>query len=250
MKFIYQQIFYLPLYNLLAFLAEMVPTHNLGLAIIILTLLVKLVLFPFYHKTRKIQLKIKAIEPELKKIKQENIGNKQAEALKTMALYREHGISPLSGFGIMLIQLPILFALYGVFRESLAFDPNLLYSFVSAPETVNHVLFFIDLTKASYVLAILAGITQFVQVKLALPGTPPADRNGDGKTTFSEDLARSMNVQAKYFLPVMITLFSLGLPGAISLYWVVGNLFMIAHELLVKHRAKVAFTAPNLSSTV
>ncbi len=251
MTFLYHHIFYRPLYNALAFLSGIIPGHELGVAIIILTLVVKFILFPFYHKTRRTQHKLKEIQPELKKIKEETAGNKQEEALRTMALYRLHGISPFSGLGLMLIQLPILIALFHVFRGSLEFDPSVLYSFITLPNNVNHLFFgLIDLTQKSYVLAIFAGITQFIQTKLSLPGVPPADRNRDGKVSFSEDLARSMNLQAKYFLPVMIIVFSLGLPGAIPLYWVVGNLFQIGHELIVRRKdeKQKLITTPSLGS--
>ncbi|MEK7610272.1 MAG: YidC/Oxa1 family membrane protein insertase [Patescibacteria group bacterium] len=242
---LFNTIFFEPLYNALVFISSVLPGHNLGLAIIILTLIVKLILFPLYHRVATTQKKLKTLEPELKKIKDEHRDNRQRQAEKIMELYRQHGLNPLSGLWIMLIQIPILLALFWVFRDSVTLRPELLYSFVKPPATLNSYLGFIDLTQASYLLAILTGAAQWLQMQLSIPPLPASDpQTAKG---FSQDLAKSMNIQARYVLPAMMLVFSLGLPGAIALYWLVGSLFTIAHELLVKRQTKALLGAETIN---
>ncbi len=237
MKYLFNQVFFLPLYNALVFLSGIMPGHSLGLAIIVLTLLVKIVLFPLYHKTTTTQAKLKLLEPELKKIKAETTDNRQLQAQKIMELYRVHGVSPFAGIGVMLIQLPILWALYKVFRGSFEFDGALVYSFINAPSSVNHFLFgILDLTATSYILALLVGLSQYIQVRLALPPVKP-DLVPNNNPSFSDNLSKSMGMQMRYILPVMMIVISAGLPAALPLYWLVGNIFQIGHEVLVKRKA-------------
>ena len=113
---------------------------------------------------------MKKLEPELREIKNTHKDDSQAQAKKTMELYKRHGINPVAGILTLFIQIPIIFALYKVFLGGAAFDPAHLYSFVTAPEFVS-VKFFglLDMTQKSYIMPVLAALTQFYQMKLALP---------------------------------------------------------------------------------
>ncbi len=236
MKFLFNNLFFEPLYNALAWLSAIVPGQNIGLAIIILTLLVRLALFPLQHKMSRTQHKIRELDGEIKSLKDKYKTDQAEQARQIMALYRQHGVNPFSGFLLLLIQLPILWALLMVFRGSFSFDPDLIYSFISAPEQVNTILLGLDVSERSWLIAILVGFTQYFQISFSMP--PLAKKLPNATPSLKEDLARSMQVQMRYILPVMIMLFSIGLPAAVPIYWLVGNLFSIVHELFVRSRAK------------
>lgn len=229
LRLIYSQVFYRPLLNGLVFFTKILPFNDMGLAIIVLTVIVKLIIFPFTHKSIKTQIKIKEIEPELKKIKK-SFPDRQKQAEEMMKLYKEHGISPYSGFLMLFIQLPILIALFSVFKRGLNFKEGLYY-FLSFPQNANLLfLGLIDITKPNIFLALITGITQFLQVKLASPAVPI--ENKENKNDFNAALA----VQMKYFMPVLIFIIALKLPAAVSIYWTTMNIFAIVHESLVRKK--------------
>lgn len=226
---------YIPLYNALIYLSDIIPGHSIGLAIIALTLIIKIILLPLYHQLWRTQVAMKVVEPELKLIKEKYKENREEQARQTMALYKKYKINPFLGIIIVFIQLPILLTLFYVFRDSFNSHADLLYSFVKAPEALNTNLFGIfDLAARSYPLAILVGLTQFIQIKLSLPPQSPALPKVSGANNFGEDFKAMMGWQMRYIMPVFITFISLGLPGAITVYWITGNLFTIGHELIKK----------------
>jgi YidC/Oxa1 family membrane protein insertase len=241
-SYLFHQLFFDPLYNLLIWLSVVLPNHSLGLAIIVLTLIIKVVLLPFYHKTTTSQKKIKALEPKLKELKEKHANNREAQARATMALYREHGINPLTSFWLLLIQIPIVLALFWVFQDSFNIRPEILYSFITPPTLINATLFGLDLTAKNYVLALLVGASQFIQMRLAIPPIPPS--TATQKPSFKNDFARSMNLQMRYVMPIFITLVSLGFPAALTLYWLTSNLFAVGHELYVKRQARGIIGVP------
>jgi len=240
LKLFYNTVFYEPLYNGLVFLAGIAPFGDIGIAIIALTIIVKFILFPFSHKTVITQLKMRKLEPEISALKEKHKENKQEQAKKVMSLYREHGINPMSGFLMVLIQLPIIFALYKVFLNGLNFNPDNLYYFVSAPENIrNSFLGIFDLAQKSYILAGLAAVTQFFQMKLASP--PLAKKNDSKKGSFQDDFARSMNIQMRYIMPLFVFYIAYKFSAVIALYWTTMNIFAIIHEILVRSKAKKMF---------
>ncbi len=229
-------VFYQPIYNTLVFLIDTVPGGNVGVAIILLTIGVRTVLLPFSHKSVVSQAKMRAIAPHVEKLKEKYKDNKQEQARKTMELYKEHGINPFSGCLLVLIQLPIIFALYFVFFKGLPnLNTEILYSFVSAPTTMNMMFLGIMLSKKSIILALLAAITQYYQIKLSIPPMAPAEKGA--KPSFKDDFARSFNLQIRYILPVVVFGISYSISAAIALYWATSNLFSIGHELYVKRKA-------------
>lgn len=226
-------IFYEPLYNALVFLAVNLPGEDLGWAIIILTVFVRLILYPLYHQSLLIQQKIKLIQPKIDQLKQELKNNKEEQTKRILNLYREYKINPLVSFLVILIQLPIIFSLFYVFRESVTIDPNLLYSFIPPPEGIEHLfLGLIDVTKRSIPLALIVGVTQFIQMKLAIPPLPP--RGHDYTPNFKDDLTRSIHIQMRYVMPVVIVFVAVALPAALSLYWITSNLISILQEVVIK----------------
>ena len=242
MSYLYNLIFFEPLLNGLALLIKYLPLHDMGLAIIILTVAVRFIIFPFTHKSTVTQIKMKKLEPELREIKNTHKDDSQAQAKKTMELYKRHGINPVAGILTLFIQIPIIFALYKVFLGGAAFDPAHLYSFVTAPEFVS-VKFFglLDMTQKSYIMPVLAALTQFYQMKLALP---PIKKQA-GENSFKDNLARSMNIQMRYVMPFFIFFIGLKLSSGIALYWTTMNIFAIVHEAIVRRKAEKIYGEPN-----
>jgi YidC/Oxa1 family membrane protein insertase len=233
----FKTVFYVPLYNGLLFLMDVIPWIDAGVAVILFTIIIKLILFPLSVRSVKTQLKMKQIEPELTAVKEKYKDNREELARKTLELYRTNDIHPFSGFFLVLIQLPIIIALYQVFYHGGVFgvDTSILYSFVHVPENANSLfLGIVDITKKSIWLAAIAAISQYFQARLALPPAKPRTE----KSSFQDDLARSMSVQMKYILPVFIFFIAWRLAAAISLYWITSNLFMIAQELYIRRRYK------------
>lgn len=221
-KTLYTQAFYEPLLWGLVFLSSNLPGQDLGFAIILLTLIVKIILFPLTHKTLKTQSVMKKLEPDIKKIQSDHKNNKEEQAKKLMELYRSHGVSPFSGFFGLFIQLPILIALYHIFWKGLSI----------IPVGVNTVfLGFIALTEASVGMAALASLSQFWQAKLAIPPST-------AKATEGTDMSRMMQKQMMYVFPVIIFMIAYKLPAAVSLYWTAMNIFAILHEAYVRYKTK------------
>jgi YidC/Oxa1 family membrane protein insertase len=224
------------MYNFLVFLVDILPGGNIGLAVIILTILIKLILFPLSQKSIATQVKMRKIEPEMKKIK-EKYKDQKEQAQKIMELYKEHKLNPFSGCFLMLLQLPVIFALYYVFLQGFKFDAVVLYSFVHIPETVNTYFLGINLLGKSVVLALIAGASQYYQLRFAMPAVAPAEKGKE--LTFQEEFTRNMTLQMKYIFPVMVFFIAYTISSAIALYWIVSNLFAIAQELYVRRKTNI-----------
>lgn len=161
-------------------------------------------------------------------------------AYKTMELYREAKMNPFSMILTLFIQIPVIIALYfSVYRGGGVPLPEintaLLYSFIPVPETVNMVfLGFMDITAKSIPLALLAGITQFIHTHLSMPALKPRDPKAD--PNFKEDFARSMQIQMKYVMPVLIFVAAYTISAAIALYFTISNIMAIGQEYVVRHK--------------
>ncbi|MDD4989175.1 MAG: YidC/Oxa1 family membrane protein insertase [Candidatus Pacebacteria bacterium] len=237
-SFVYHTIFYRPLYNGLVFLIGLIPHGDVGVAIILFTILVRFVLYPLSKKSLESQRKMKELGPLMEKIKVDFKDNRDEQAKRTIALYKENNINPFSGILFMFIQLPIIIALYQVFRGDLSkavVDLSLLYPFIHIPGAISlHFLGFLDITRTKNILlALLAAASQFFQAKYTLAGTSalPVKENSDKKASFQDEFAKGMSLQMKYMLPAMIGIFAYGFSGAVTLYWITNNLFSIVQEL-------------------
>jgi len=232
----FKLVVYTPLYNGLIFLIGALPWLDIGMAVILFTCLVKLILFPLSQKATVTQIKMKQYEPELKAIKEKYKNDKQAQARETLKFYKDKNLNPFSSFLTIFIQIPIIFSLYYIFYGGglPAVDSSLLYSFVKVPAiAINmHFLGFLDMAAKSLPLAVLAGLTQYFQVVYSMPKLAPREENA----SMSEDLARSMNMQMRYFMPILVTFIAYGISGAIALYWTTSNLFSIGQELYIRKR--------------
>lgn len=233
-------VIYQPIYNALIFIAQHITGENVGLAVIVLTIIIRLVLFPLSKKSIVGQYKMRALEPKLQAIKNSGL-SKEAEAQATFALYKEEKINPFSGCLYIVIQLPILLALSLVFTHGVI-QPSHLYASLSTANLQNTFLGFIDLTKPFFWLALLAGITQAVQAFLVPQPTPPG-RSGDNN--MQNQLAKSLAVQTKYVLPVLIVVIASRLASAVSLYWAVANIFSVLQELYLRSTVRSKLEVKN-----
>jgi|SRR3989344_64549 len=224
-------IFYIPLYNGLIFLIGILPGHSVGVAVILFTVLVKLILSPLSHKAAKFQLEMKTHEGELNRIKEKYKNDKQAQGKAILDFYREKKINPFAAIIPLFIQIPIVIALYYVFYKGglPAVDASLLYSFVSSPTPDMH-LFGVNILEKSLPLALLAGIAQLLQGHFAMPPAPPKTDT----PSLGNDLARGMHLQMKYALPVFMAFVAYAVSGAVALYFITSSLFTIAQEVIVR----------------
>lgn len=236
---IWHNFFFDPVYNGLVFFVDVIPGGDVGLAIILTTVLVKVLLLPLSIKAAKTQVVMREIEPKLKELK-EKITDKQEQARAMMDIYKEAGINPFASILQLFIQIPIIIALYlSVYRGGGVPLPDinvdLLYSFVPSPETVSMLfLGMMDIAQKSLPLAALAGFTQFIHAQMSIPKPEPRK---DGETDLKGDFARSMQTQMRYVMPILIFFVAYTISAAIALYFVVSNLMAIAQEFLVrKHR--------------
>lgn len=229
--------FYKPLYNAFVFLMDLLPWFDAGIIVVLFTIIVKFLLYPLARKVFFTQTRMKSAEAELKAVR-EKYTDRQEQARQTLLIYKKYEINPLSGFFIILIQLPIIFALYYVFLRSglPQINTSLLYGMVPVPQSIDiEFLNLIDISKKSLFLALGAGLSTFIQTRLSLPPVKPR-----GETVqFQEELARSMTTQMKYVLPVIIFIFSYTLPAAVALYWTTSNIFTIFQDRYLKFKYKV-----------
>jgi len=232
-------IIYYPLYNLLIFLAWLVPGHSLGWAIIFVTLIIRVILLPPSIKAGRAQVRMQMLQPEMAKIKKE-IKDQQAQGKALMALYKKEGVSPFGSCLPLLIQLPIIFILYRVFLNINKFGLNVdnLYSFTPHMDTVNQFFYGLDLAKPElWILPLLAGASQLVLSKMMLPSTPKIQSDGSEKPDMADTMAMA-NKQMVYIFPLITIFIARSLPAGIGLYWVVTTLFGIAQQVYINKTIK------------
>ncbi|EKD56019.1 MAG: hypothetical protein ACD_58C00317G0011 [uncultured bacterium] len=238
LKSLVKTVLYIPLYNALIFLVWLVPGHSVGWAIIILTIIIRLLLYPSSAKTVVIQKKMQQLQPELEKIKEKYKDDKQGQAQATMQFYQTNKINPLSGCLPLLVQLPILYVLYYVFRVGLDESRfSLLYSFIPRPEYVNAIFLGMDLNQPSIYLAVLAGILQFFQSRQMMakqvkkPNTN--NKNDDSATNFQN----IFSTQMVYLFPIITVMIGTKLPAALAIYWSITTAFMILQQWWIYNKA-------------
>jgi YidC/Oxa1 family membrane protein insertase len=226
-SYLYNLIIYIPLYNGLIGLINIFPWMDVGVAIIVFTIIIRLILFPLSRKSIKTQIKMREIQPEISAV-QKKYTNKQEQMLKTMELYKKHNIKPLGGTLVLFIQLPILIGLYYVFARSglPVVNTSILYSFVHVPNINMNFIGLLDISKISITMAAIAALSQYLQLRFSLASQPT--------TGGANNPAAAMSKQMRYIMPVMIFVIAFRFPAAISLYWTIGNLFMLGQELFVR----------------
>jgi YidC/Oxa1 family membrane protein insertase len=250
LSFLYHELLFRPLFNVLIFLYNSIPGADFGVAIIVLTLIIRVVFFPLSIKALVSQREMNKLQPKIKELQDKYKNDKPALGQATMQLYKEHKVNPFSGCLPLLIQLPVLIALYSALQSGLKPESlNGLYSFVGHPGTINQIAIgFIDLTKKSPWMAILAGALQWFQLKQSTMAQAPASKNEpispalqmnpvrNREDSQRDPISYGMNQQMLYFFPIMVIIIAWNLPTGLTLYWVAATVFSIFEQMYINRR--------------
>jgi YidC/Oxa1 family membrane protein insertase len=244
---VYTEGLFRPLLNLLIGITNILPGHAVGWAIIFVTVIVRLILLPsFLHQARvmqKNQEKMKAVQVQLDEAKKKHKDDKAKHAEETMRIYKEAGVNPATGCLPLIIQLPILLALYRVFFTGLTPSTyHYLYNFVAHPAVLSFAFFGLNLNSPSLLLGCIAGGLQFIQMRF-LTTPPPAQ---PGANEESAAMMASMQKNMMYIFPAMTIFIALRLPAALALYWAVSTLFGIAQQIIVRRSLHITTNLPNI----
>ena len=240
----FETIFYQPVLNLLIFLYNIVPGNDLGVAIVLLTIIIKLALFPLSKKAIESQKGLQEIQPEIEAIKKEHKKDREALGKATLELYKRKKINPFSSCLPLLVQLPFLFAVFKVFRNGFGEGSlDLVYSFIARPEHINTLsLGVFELSAPHNVfLAAAAGIALYFQTKMMMARKPapkvPVKTDKPGQ----EDMMAMMNKQMLYVMPVFTVFISYSFPSGLAMYWFLTTLLTIVqqHYLFKNDKVKV-----------
>ena len=222
---IFNTLLVYPMINFITFFYDKIP--DLGVSIIALTILIKLILWPVNQKSIKAQKDMKKVQSKVNEIKEKYKDDPQKQSAEMMGVYKKENVNPFSSCLTLLIQLPILIALYQALRITLGigegFDvSSVLYSFVN-PVEFNPIAFgFLNLVEKSVWLAILAGVFQFLQSKMLVTSSMPnATEKTGGK---DEQMASIMNKQMLYFMPAITIFIGLSFPAGLTLYWCINSI--------------------------
>jgi len=240
-SYIWHTFFLDPIYNTLVLFIDLTPTNDVGIAIIATVFVVKFILLPLSIKAVKTQKIMKEIEPKLKELKEKNKDDREAQARAIMDLYKEAGLNPFASMFVILLQIPLVIALYfavssggGVALPEI--NTELLYSFIPNPGTATmNFLGLIDIASKSLPLALAAGVAQYAQVVFTMPALAP--KAADAEPSFKDDFMRTMQLQLRYVMPVIIFFVAYTISAAIALYFLVSSVVAIGQEYVVrKHR--------------
>ncbi len=276
-----------PIFNLLFALYSIIPGGDFGVAIIIFTIFIRLLMWPLVKKQLHQARAMQKLQPELAKIKAQAKGNKQVEGVMMMELYKRHDVSPFRSIGILIIQLPIFIALYSVIRVftmqrdqiatyTYGFLKNLgpIKEILSHPEQFNdHLLGILDLTKVAVtskpfavnilllILAIGAAVTQYIMSKQTMPQQKTnkkfrdiLNETADGKKSNQAEMNAMMMGKMAKFMPIMMFFIMIKLPGALALYYTTSNLVAVLQQHYIlkgdaKEMIEIADEAPDVNVT-
>lgn len=258
-----------PIFNLLVFIYAILPGHNFGLALILFTVVIRMLLWPLVKKQLHQTKVMRKIQPQLKEVKKAAKGDRQKESLMTMALYKEHGVNPFSSIGVLLLQLPILIGLYSGLNKLIHDQSQIVhfaYPFLQDFSWMQHIahnikafdvnLFgIVDLSRSALgpkgvywpALIIVAGsaVIQFFQSKQLIPSDKDARKlrdilkgAGDGKQADQSEVNAAVSRTTIYFLPAMVFLFTVNIASALSLYWLVGGLVAFIQQSIILREDK------------
>ncbi len=199
-------------------------TGNLGIGIIVLTILIQAVLLPLRIPSLKSSLKIKAIKPELDALKEQFKGNSMGLAQAQMELYKKNNINAFGGILPILLSIPIIIALYQV-----------LLSTINTVQDVGMQFLWLDVTKPDqlFIIPILIGIAQFIASSQMMGAMPTKKASADVKSQGPEEMAQMMQGQMKYIFPVMSAFITASLPAGVGLYWLTSTLFAIIQQQVI-----------------
>ncbi len=235
MSYFFNLVFYHPILNLLVYFYETVAARNFGFAIIFVTIVVRLILYPFFHKGARQQMLMQRIQPEVRKIQELHKNDREKQTQALMALYKQHGVSPFSSILLLIIQIPIMLALFYAVQAPSHGAISGLYSYIPQPGAVNTGFFGINLTAPSLVLILCAAIAQYFQARLAIYKNPAPG----AKPSQAEKMARQMS----FIGPIFTLIVFYRLPAAIGLYWFATSAFSVFQQIIVNRHFKRGETA-------
>lgn len=224
---IFHSFIFQPIYNALILIYNIIPGHDLGVAIILLTVIVRLLLYPISKKQIESQKKLQDLQPEIKKLQDKYKGDKEKQGRALMEFYKEKKVNPASGCLPLVVQIVFFIALYQAFIAGINFNSACgdLYSFVACPSSIS-VNFFgmLNLAKPNVVLAVIAAAGQFVQTKMMMTKNPAPVKK--------DDFSSIMTKQMLYLGPLLTLFIGMKFPAGLALYWVVNTLFAIVQQYL------------------
>lgn len=225
---IFKAILYQPLFNALIFLYETVAFNDLGVAIILLTIVVRTILYPLFHKTAKHQRIAQQLNPEINKIRKKYKDDKEQQTKAILELYQREKTNPITPFFLLLLQLPVLFALYRLFSNGFSEDPSiLLYPFWSFAVDLNTTFLGLISLKETYIpMVVLAAGAQYIQAKISIARV---SKNKDSE----QSQAQSIMKLTTYIGPIIALLILVRLPSAVALYWLTSTIFSIIQQIIV-----------------
>lgn len=261
----FEAILIKPIFNVLVIITALLPGHNFGIAIILFTILARLLMWPLVRKQLHHAKAMRALQPELKRIKKAAKGNRQKESMLMMELYKERNISPFGMLGLVVVQLPLFIALFTVVRRVVA-DPNVLvtHSYVAIQKLGwikdlgagiakfdNSLFGLIDLNRAAIprggsvyipalIIAIASAILQYLQSKQLLPGSMERKtlrqilrEAGNGKQADQGEVNAAVSRSTSFILPALILFITVGYPAALSLYFLTNSAVAYAQQSVV-----------------
>ncbi|HPN96206.1 MAG TPA: YidC/Oxa1 family membrane protein insertase [Candidatus Moranbacteria bacterium] len=240
--FIYQ-----PIYNLLVLVYNIIPFHDFGIAIVIVTILIKFLLIPLSRKQIESQKKMQEMQPKIKEIQQKYKNDKEKQSKALMEFYKTNKVNPFSGCLPLIFQLVFLIAIYRVLfnisNAGLVVDGNGLYPFVSNPGQINqYFLGIVDLSRAidlkaisfsslpHLILVVSAAALQYFQTKMLMKKQKPA------KEAAKDDFSHIMSQQMLYLGPLLTLFIGIKFPAGLALYWLVSTVFMIAQQFYLEKK--------------
>ena len=234
---LYDAVFYRPIFNLLIGLYNVIPGHDIGITIIIMTVIVKFILWPLQQKALRSQKALQDIQPKMEELKVKYAKDKEALSRAMMELYSKEKVNPLSSCLPLLVQLPVFIALYHALSKGLSSSGfEKLYSFVSPPASIEPTLLgIVDLSTPHIVLALLAGLAQMFQAKMMVTRQQPKKTPG----AKDEQMLATMNRQMVYMMPMLTVFIGMQLPGGLSLYWTVMAGLTLVQQMVFFKRGPV-----------
>ncbi len=236
----FDTFFYNPIYNLVILLSDYIV--DAGIVIILATIIIKLILFPLSKSQIKTAIAQKKAKPELEKFQKKYKGKKltpeeqRNKSLELLAIYKKYNIRPFSAVFLLILQIPILFALYWIFYKGGLPEVNkdILYSFVEVPKEISmNFLGLFPLAEKSVFLALLAGLTQYLHLNISMPEVKLANLKNKSKN-MKEDMVNSLQVNLKFGLPILIFFGALVLNSAVAIYFITSNIFLACQEMILR----------------
>lgn len=259
---LFHEIIYRPLFNILVFIYQNIPWQDMGVAVIILTILIRILLLPVYRNLMKSQQEMQEIQPELKELREKYKDDRQTQSEEMMKLYKDRGINPFAPFWPLLIQLPILIGMISVARNIFNSEeyPE-SYGFVDFPETFNEMAFgAINIVDSGWdsqdpyviIMAVTVSIILHVQMKLVMgrangrqeekqateASSQEVSQHDEQGQPDATEMAQMMQKQMMYVLPFIILIPALTLPAIGTIYIFTASLFHLGQEIFIKQGIK------------